>query len=115
MDEHAETRLLEPCACGREQAQVLERAARELDRARLVDLQRRSNGDPTLERHRTSRLLDIRRRRAPWFANRRLPAGERDRLEMRDAVELAQVATQELAAPERAVGPVAGAVEHDRE
>ena len=34
---------------------------------------------------------------------------------MRDALERGEVAAQQLAAPERPVGAVAGAVEHDRE
>ncbi len=43
------------------------------------------------------------------------PPGQRHRVEVGDALERRQVAAQELAAPERPVGAVAGAVEDERE
>ena len=51
----------------------------------------------------------------PRLAHRRLAAGKRDRLELREPLEAVEVGAQELAAPERPVGAVAGAVEDERE
>ncbi len=51
----------------------------------------------------------------PRLAHRRLAAGKRNGLEPREPLEAVEVAAQQLAAPERPVGPVAGAVEDERE
>ena len=56
------------------------------------------------------RLDEPRARHAPRLADRLLAAGHADRMQVPDALEAAQVAVQQLAAPDRAVGPVAGAV-----
>ena len=55
------------------------------------------------------------RRDAPRLADRRLAAGERHGLEVRQALEPVEVAAQQLAAPERSVGAVPRAVEDERE
>ena len=44
-----------------------------------------------------------------------LASGQRDRLQVRDALEVPEVAAQDLAAPDRSVGPEARAVEDDGE
>ena len=54
-------------------------------------------------------------RDAPRLAHGSLAAGERHRLEVRDALEAGQVAPQDLTAPDRPVGSVTRPVEHDRE
>jgi hypothetical protein len=50
---------------------------------------------------------------APRFPDRRLAAGQRNRVEPREPFEPVEVAAQELAAPERPVGAVARAVEDE--
>ena len=52
---------------------------------------------------------------APRLADRRLAARQRHGPQVREALERREVAAQQLAAPERAVGPVAGPVEDERE
>ena len=52
---------------------------------------------------------------APGLADRRLAARQRHGLEPGDPLEAGEVAAQQLAAPERPVGAVAGAVEDERQ
>ena len=67
------------------------------------------------QRHRQAGALEVRGGDAPRLADRRLAAGQRHRLEVREPLEAGEVAAQQLAAPERPVGAVAGAVEDERE
>ena len=55
------------------------------------------------------------RAHAPRLANRRASSGHRDATEVPDALEPVEVGHQELAAPQRAVGPVAETVEGEPE
>ena len=71
------------------------------------DLQALAHERPALERHRPAGPLEVRGGDAPRLADRRLAAGQRHRLEVRDALERGEVAAQQLAAPERPVGAVA--------
>ena len=57
------------------------------------------------------RLAQPRARHPPRLADRRVAAGHPHREQRAGALEAAQVADQQLAAPDRAVGAVAGAVE----
>ena len=77
-------------------------------RAARTSLQRRP-------RHRASGTFEVGSGNAPWLANRGCAACQRNRLEPGKPLEPGQVATQELAAPEGAVGAVTGAVEDECE
>ncbi len=70
---------------------------------------------PALERDRPPGLLEVRGGNAPGLADRRFAAGEWHGPEVREPFERGEVAAEQLPAPQRAVGPVAGAVEDERE
>ena len=70
---------------------------------------------PAGERHRPPGRLEVGGGGAPRLADRGGAARQRHRLEVGDTLEPLQVAAQELAAPERPVRAVAGAVEDERE
>src|SRR5205085_2935859 len=61
------------------------------------------------------RALEVRGGAAPRLADRSLAPRERHGIEVRDPLERREVAAQELPAPERSVGAVAGPVEDERE
>jgi hypothetical protein len=68
---------------------------------------------PAGPRHRPAGAFEVDCRGPPWLANRRGAAGKRNRLEPLDAFEACEVAAEQFAAPERAVGAIAGAVEDE--
>ena len=84
------------------------------DEQRRVDAQLVAHQRPALERAPAGRPARGGGGDAPGLADRRLAAGQRHRLQVGDALEAGEVAAQELAAPERAVGAVARAVEDER-
>src|SRR6266511_3391880 len=82
---------------------------------RRVRLQALAHERPALPWHGSPGRFEVNRCAPPRLPDRRLAARERHRLEVRDALELSEVAAEELAAPERPVRPVARAVEDERE
>ena len=84
-------------------------------RERRVELQALAHLRPFRPRHVEPRTLEVHGGDAPGLADRRLAAGQRHRLEVREPLEAGEVAAQQLAAPERPVGAVAGPVEDERE
>src|SRR5689334_990825 len=58
-------------------------------------------------------VVEVGGRHPPRLADRGRTAGHRDRGEMVDPPELAQVGDENLTTPDRAVGPVAEPVERD--
>ena len=84
-------------------------------RERSVDGEGSPHALPLGPRDEDAGALEMDGRDPPRLAHRGLAAGKRNRLEPREPLVALEVGAQELAAPERSVGPVAGAVEDEGE
>ncbi len=84
-------------------------------RERRVHLQALAHDVPALERDGPPAQLQVDRGAPPRLADGGLSAGQRDRVEVRDPLEGAEIAAENLPAPERPVRSVARAVEDERE
>src|SRR6185436_17449504 len=84
-------------------------------RERGVELEARADFRPALPGHIQAGALEVRGGDAPRLADRRLAARQRHGIEPREPLERREAAAQQLAAPERPVRAVAGAVEDERQ